>query len=103
MKIKKQDLKQMIEGMLEYLQPAFTQVHSKKFGYSLIESGVLKDAKGRDINPKLMYSTIEQGQPVNHERAMKKIIADAKDTKDMQEKMANYLLKYGKPEVTQIK
>ena len=50
-----------------------------------------------------MYSTIEQGQPVNHERAMKKIIADAKDTKDMQEKMANYLLKYGKPEVTQIK
>jgi len=98
MKVSKQDLNKLLKGMEELLAPAYQKKHSSKMGHTLIGEGVFKDAKGKDINPKLMYKTIEQGQPINHNRAMKQIIKDAKDEKIMQENLAAYLLKYGIPQ-----
>ena len=73
MKLTKTNENKLIDGMLELLLPATYMVTSRKFGSTLIDLGVTKDANGNDIDPKILYTTKEPHQ-VNHKRALKKMI-----------------------------
>lgn len=95
MKLTKTNENKLIDGMLELLLPATYMVTSRKFGSTLIDLGVTKDANGNDIDPKILYTTKEPHQ-VNHKRALKKMIKKAKTDEEMQTLLAEYLVKYGR-------
>lgn len=95
MKLTKINEKALIAGMLEMLLTETYTVTNKKFGSTLIDLGVTKDANGNDIDPKILYTTKEPHQ-VNHKRALKKMIKKAKTDEEMQTLLAEYLVKYGR-------
>ena len=95
MKLTKTNENKLIDGMLELLLPATYMVTSRKFGSTLIDLGVTKDANGNDIDPKILYTTKEPHQ-VNHKRSLKKMIKKAKTDEEMQTLLAEYLVKYGR-------
>ena len=95
MKLTKENEKALIAGMLEMLLPATYTVTNRRFGSTLIEKGVTKDAHGKSIEPKLLYTTKEPF-PINHTRALKKMIKKAKTNEEMQKLLAEYLVKYGR-------
>lgn len=99
MKLNKQK-KEVIKGMLDLLHPAFVPCNRKDKGAVLIEMGVLKDGNGKDIDPDTLYDFRDpKGSQVNHERALKKIVRQSKTNKIMTDSMAQYLIRYGKPEL----
>ncbi len=95
MKLTKENEKALIAGMLEMLLPANYTVTNRRFGSTIIDLGVTKDANGNDIDPKILYTTKEPHQ-VNHKRALKKMIKKAKTDEEMQTLLAEYLVKYGR-------
>lgn len=95
MKLSKQNLNEIIDGLDELLLPATYTVTNRRFGSTLIERGTTKDANGKDIDPKILYTTKEPHQ-VNHKRALKKMIKKAKTDEEMQTLLAEYLVKYGR-------
>ena len=77
------------------LLPAFYKKYIRMSGRDLIvQHKVVKDNKGNEIKPNVFYKTnqFEKGEPVNHERAMKKIIADAKDKQAVENGLWNIWL-----------
>lgn len=104
MELSKKEQKELLSGMAEMLLPAFHKKTIRMTGRDLIVTHkVVKDNKGNEIKPNKTYKTnqFEKGEPVNHERAMKKIIADAKDKQAVENGLAEYLVKFGRrPERT---
>lgn len=108
MKLPKQQLNQILDGMAEMLGPAeFDSTAVEEItGAELIKRGVrsFKNASGitEIVNPLGKYV---QSRPVkvsvNHRRKMKQLIEEARDEDDMQTKLGAYLVKYARsmPEV----
>ena len=105
MKLSKKEQGELLKGMEEMLLPAYHKTPVYMLGRGLIvQHKVVKDDKGNEIKPLKRYKTnqFEKGILVNHNRAMKKIIAEAKGEKEMQEKLSEYLFKFGRrPERTE--
>lgn len=100
MKIPEEQKREIIDGMLEMLNPdAMEEIEEVKEidGRNLIYKGVTKDKKGRQIRPgiKYLYSVTET-RPVNHAQKMGQIIADAANQEEMRTRLAEYLVKYAK-------
>lgn len=99
MKLTKSEQNELLKGMNEMLLPAFYKKYIRILGRDLIVTHkVVKDNKGNEIKPNLTYKTnqFEKGQPVNHDRAMKDIIKLAKNRVEMEERLAEYLVKFGR-------
>ena len=95
MKIKKQEKKEIIAGIIELLIPAKNEILIKRFGRTLIERGVLKDNDGNPVQPGKMY-VVKELEDINHESELSQRIDKAKSINEMQVSLAKYLAQYGR-------
>lgn len=99
MKLPKQQLDELTEGLLKMLRPAEepgTQIMQIS-GTQLTSNGVTKDINLKPIigGKKYLYPA-ETMVPVDHKLKIAQIIDEAADISEMQQGLAAYLVKYAK-------
>lgn len=96
MKLPSKDVDALVAGMLPQLRLTCLQAFSEKVGgHTLINLyGRTLDDKGNRIEPGRQYETmIEKPVPIDHDKAMRALIKKAKTLPQMQDMLADYLLK----------
>lgn len=101
MKIPKEEKAQLVDGLLEMLDPeAVEQYESidKVMGRVLINiHGLTKTAKGDQVLPGKIYMlTTTATRKINHRQRIGQIIADSKTTEEMNNRLGEHLAKYAK-------
>src|SRR4029077_11147718 len=97
-----EQLKEILDGMEQMLMPALEETTKikKVSGATMIKAGDKEYQTPGGIllpvNPakKYLYKVSVQ-VPVNHRRRIRRIIEDAKDEIEMNEKLGEYLFKFG--------
>lgn len=95
MKITKQNLNEILAGVLPLLADKTEQTMTKKSyqGSSLINfMNILTDARGKPIIASKTYTIpVKVEVEVNHERRIKRIIEEAKTMKELADRVGDYL------------
>lgn len=104
MKIPKQQLNEILDGMEKKLLPFTENMESIRnvSGKVLLAKGIYEaKTKGGIMHPVKAdgryVTSIMKKSPVNHRRRLKAIIEEAKDMDDMTDKLGAYQFKFGNP------
>lgn len=87
--------------MKEMLREAHRPTKVKRMGWALIADEITEDGEGNLVDPKAEYEIMttqaDLAVKVNHDRAIKRIIKASKTKEEVENKLAEYLVKFGKP------
>lgn len=100
MKLSKKEERQIIKQLLPLLMPLTELYYPRETVYCRKGTDIVCDKTAVDAVLRQRIALVPSEAPVNHERRIKKIIADVRDKAAMVEELGKYLAKHGhrKPE-----
>ena len=99
MKYPETSVQEILAGMLPHLNKTRPELRNvKRFGWALIASGSVVDAKGRQLLHEKEYEVTEMIHiDIDHEKNIRSIIHQCRTNAEVTDKLGTYLGKNGRP------